>query len=153
MTTEQSNQDEDLDEGDLDDDEDIGNEGHDDDNDLGHDEEKAGATLVERLSSVDGWEMYRLSGEDTALVVVSVAIRPVESADRAMEYAIWRPSDLEEPGATGSAARAAGEWDDAGRAVAIRQVLDRHPEDLCVDPEKMRFLFPEPEDEHPEGEG
>jgi hypothetical protein len=158
MTREELTDDEE--EEDLDDydayDEDL-DDGEDDDDEI------TGIATVERLSSVEAWEMYRLVNQDTGLPIASIAVGAPRSDARVVEYAVWHVEDVEEPGSTGSVSYVAGdrgraaEWDDDAREDVLREVLYRHEEDLGIKQDKADFRFEAPEggsdEEDPEDEG
>lgn len=103
-------------------------------------EDYEGRALVERISNIGSWEMFRFVWEDTGRPICSIALRPYESAS-SIEYAVWRAIDLEEPGTTGTVERAASEreWSEKVREDAIRQLLYRYEDDLSVAQAQLTF--------------
>ena len=125
-------EDEDEEESDLDDDDEEG--------------EEPGKVTVERMGGFDEWEMYRLWDEEEYEGVCTIALRPV-TGRREAEYGVWRRGkDTEEPGTTGEIEwkSASGEWDDAGRADALRLIVYRYEEDLGVTQERLTFRLDGP---------
>ena len=103
-------------------------------------EDYEGRALVERISNIGSWEMFRLVWEDTGRPICSIALHPSGSAST-IEYAVWRANDLEEPGTTGTVQRAAQqrEWGEEAREDALRQLLYRYEDDLSIAQEQLTF--------------
>jgi hypothetical protein len=121
----------------------------DDDFDKGDDldDEATGISTVERLSSVEAWEMYRVVSQDTGLRIASMALGAARNGARAVDYAVWTAKDVEEPSATGTVDHSiptAG-WDDRARESVIRQVLCHYEDQLGVESDKAQFRFAGPE--------
>ncbi|UQA57876.1 hypothetical protein [Polyangium aurulentum] len=131
------------DENDEDEDEDEDDEDEDEDED-----EEPRRILVDRLSTVDGWEMYRFVSESSGLVVLSIGLRPT-GRTAAAEYAVWRAKDENEPVATGLVGEHivnAMPWDDSARAARLDELvrwLDEQEEGgaLSFDPESVTYSF------------
>jgi hypothetical protein len=120
---------------------------------LGDDEEIAAAT-IERLSDVDGWELYRLLHE-TGSTICTFALRATEA--RTVDYALWYAADamededeehdqpandeeLGEPRATGTLTRTRSRaWDDQAREAALREICERY--EIEADAEIAEVFF------------
>lgn len=124
----------------------------DDELDDDENDEKTGVATVERLSSVDTWEMYRIVDQDTSMPIALIAIRVRQDGAQVADYALWRKEDIEEPGATGSLVREpdseapAMTWDDGERESTLRQLLYLNERDLGVEQDKIEFQLTVPED-------
>ena len=90
--------------------------------------EEAGNVVVERLSNVWAWEMYRFAEENTDQVVCKVALR-VDDHD--VEYGIWSGDDAE-PSATGTVewGHDEKEWGDEAREEVLREIMGAYEEKL-----------------------
>lgn len=115
-----------------------GTAGDDDDDDADD-----GAILVRKMSSVDGWELFRV-GRESGPAHASIALRPPAGHERRVEVAVWRPQDRDEPGAISTVDRpAAGPWNDDAREDVLRQVLYRYEEDLGAPQDEVGFAWVE----------
>ncbi|MFO0588165.1 MAG: hypothetical protein U0441_11525 [Polyangiaceae bacterium] len=118
-------------------------------------EEDEGDVIVERLSGLDDWELYRFLPAGDIAPLFTVAVRP-SPGTRQVEYGLWREgADKEDPGATGTVEQASGdgEWSDESREDVLRQVVYRYESDLDVPQESLIFHLsgpPEDLDDAPE---
>lgn len=138
---------------DEDDDDDLDDDDDDLDDDLEDDEEEDEplTTLVERLSTFDGWEIYRVVLEGTSRTLVSIGLLPTGEGARA-EYAVWRVDDEDDPsvsGVAGAEAPASDRWDDQARVACLGEILcrlDEEDEDPVFDLETVEYSFLDFED-------
>ena len=92
-----------------------------------------GKIVVERMTNLGEWELYRLADEESDEVVCKVGLR----AGGDVEYGIWRKEEAE-PSATGTLQRdgAAG-WGDEAREQVLRKLAGIYEEGM---PEVERGL-------------
>ncbi|MEP7122951.1 MAG: hypothetical protein ABJE95_18635 [Byssovorax sp.] len=109
-------------------------------------EEVTGIATVERLSSVDVWEMFRVMNQDTGLRIASIALGTPRGGARDIAFAVWRARDVEEPLATGSVDHnvLGAPWDDRARESVLRQVLCHYEDELRVESDKAEFRLAAP---------
>ena len=112
------------------------------------DDEITQIALVERLSQVESWEMYRVIDQDSGMPVASIGVEMPSGPSQSVQYAVWRQDEREEPGATGYVQRhgpSRGVWDDRAREAALRQVMHRTAACPKTPPDKLAFCFEAPE--------
>jgi hypothetical protein len=87
--------------------------------------EESEIVIVERLTNLEDWEVYRFAGEDTDEAVCKVVLR---ADDGVVEYGVWKGDDAE-PSATGSVAWE-GPWGDEVRERVLREIVGAYEEAL-----------------------
>jgi len=109
------------------------------------------AVVVERLSNLGLWELYRFSDEETDDVICKIALRPDEDRDL-VEYGVWRREDAE-PSATGSLERAYPEvWGDEDREAVLREIAGIYEEGLPETRNGLEFCLGELRDDDDDDE-
>ncbi|UQA56452.1 hypothetical protein [Polyangium aurulentum] len=112
---------------------------------------EGGAVVVERLSNLGLWELYRFSDEETDDVICKIALRPDEDRDL-VEYGVWRREDAE-PSATGSLERDYPQaWDDEDREAVLREIAGIYAEGLPETRNGLEFCLGELRDDDDDDE-
>lgn len=107
--------------------------------------------LVERLPNLGDWEFYKLARDEDDALVCKIAMR-ADSEIREAEYGLWLAAD-DEPSATGTIAwDAYGEWSDASREAALREIVTAHDRELPNARDRLEFLFGDDRADDDEGE-
>ena len=92
--------------------------------------------VVQRMSNLVEWEMYRFADNASDEVVCKIVLRVDESANK-VEYGIWR-ADEAEPSATGRIERdREGAWQDGERKSMLAQIAEIYEQGI---PEGTRGL-------------
>lgn len=123
----------------------------DDGDDDGEDEVPTGATVIERMTSIEAWEMFRIVDRDAGARIATLGLRTPNAEAEQVAYALWFPEDIDDPGRTGQVARGVGAtaWDDGAREAALRKVLSKEQRALSRDPARATFRLGSREAEDP----
>lgn len=129
---------------------DFDEEGLEDDDE--EDDLPSAAMVVERMTSIEAWEMFRIVQRDGGARIATVGLRPPGAStgegSREIGYALWFPEDVDEPGRSGAVAAGgsaggagedAGAWNDRAREVALREVLAKERRALEREPDQATF--------------
>jgi len=108
--------------------------------------EELGKLIVERMSNLGEWELYRFADEETDEVVCKIALRGDAGE---IEYGVWRKEDVE-PSATGSLD---GEepWGDAERERVLQEIARIYEDGVPEVVRGLKFQIGDLEVEEEEG--
>ena len=111
--------------------------------------DKEAQIIVERLTNLGLWELYRFADEESDSVICKVALC-IGAIDE-VEYGIWRGEDAE-PSAMGSVEWNGSEWNDQIREDKLREILSAYKNALPEIQQGLDFQIGEPDDLEDDGD-
>ncbi|MBK9265170.1 MAG: hypothetical protein IPM54_35990 [Polyangiaceae bacterium] len=102
--------------------------------------------VVERMTNLGAWELYRFADEGTDEVICKMALRHDDQTD-AVEYGVWRRDDTE-PSATGRLDLEVEDgWSDEARELALGEIARIYSQGLPETANGLLYKIGEEEDE------